>query len=84
MVLAAVRDGAPGAGTWFFLAFTLIMGLLQLVRPQLLWRMNRGLQRGYVKDVDATEPTRKGYAIQRVVGALFLAMFVYALVRLLV
>ncbi|MFJ2744204.1 DUF6199 family natural product biosynthesis protein [Streptomyces sp. NPDC087440] len=83
VTLAAAKDGPPTAMTWVIMAFLLVMGLVQVIRPQLLWRMNRGLQRGYVKDVDATEPTRKGYALQRVVGVIFLGvlgwMFVSAL-----
>lgn len=58
----------------------LAMGLLQVVRPQLLWGMNRRLQRGWVKDPDATEPTGKGYAMQRAVGVVFLVVAVWILV----
>jgi hypothetical protein len=56
------------------------VGLLQLLRPQLLWGMNRHLQRGWVKDPDATEPTRRGYATQRVVGVAFIGVAVWILV----
>ncbi|MFZ4184436.1 DUF6199 family natural product biosynthesis protein [Streptomyces pseudogriseolus] len=35
------------------------MGLVQVIRPQLLWRVNSRLQRGWVKDPDATEPTSR-------------------------
>ncbi|MEW2521483.1 DUF6199 family natural product biosynthesis protein [Actinacidiphila alni] len=41
------------------LCLTLAMGLVQVVRPQLLRQMNRRLRRGRVKDPDGTEPTRK-------------------------
>ncbi|MFD9595061.1 DUF6199 family natural product biosynthesis protein [Kitasatospora sp. NPDC059973] len=56
------------------------MGLLQVLRPQLLWGMNRRLQRGWVKDPDAGEPTPRGYLMQRVVGIAFLAIAVWMLV----
>ncbi|QKW25076.1 hypothetical protein HUT11_02270 [Streptomyces seoulensis] len=56
------------------------MGLVQVIRPQLLWRLNSRLQRGWVKNPEATEPTRKGYAVQRVSGVLFLAGVVWMLV----
>ncbi|MEU6854566.1 DUF6199 family natural product biosynthesis protein [Actinacidiphila alni] len=62
------------------LCLMLAMGLVQVVRPQLLWHMNRRLQRGWVKDPDGTEPTRKGYAVQRVTGVVFLAVAVWILV----
>ncbi|MYS95741.1 hypothetical protein GTY58_00005 [Streptomyces sp. SID5469] len=58
----------------------LIMGFIQVTRPQLLWKANRNLQRGWVKDPDATEPTSKGYAMQRVTGVLFLAIATWILV----
>lgn len=56
------------------------MGLVQIIRPQLLWAVNRRLQRGWVRDPDATEPTRRGYTRQRVVGVLFLVFAVWSLV----
>ncbi|WP_327292948.1 DUF6199 family natural product biosynthesis protein [Streptomyces sp. NBC_01198] len=58
----------------------LAVGLVQVVRPQLLWGMNRHLQRGWVKDPDATEPTRRGYAFQRAFGLVFLVVAVWILV----
>ncbi|MET7362070.1 DUF6199 family natural product biosynthesis protein [Streptomyces sp. NPDC005562] len=82
------QDGAPLAASGGnsavlipILVFVLAMGLVQVVRPQLLWRMNRNLQRGWVKDPDATEPTGKGYAVQRVSGVLVLAFAAWMLVR---
>ncbi|SCD39863.1 hypothetical protein GA0115240_10661, partial [Streptomyces sp. DvalAA-14] len=51
-----------------FLCVFLAVGLLQVVRPQLLWRFNRRLQTGWVRDPDGTEPTGRGYAAQRVTG----------------
>lgn len=63
------------------LVFVLAIALVQVVRPQLLWRMNRNLQRGWVKDPDATEPTGKGYAVERVVGVLVLALAAWMLVQ---
>jgi hypothetical protein len=80
----AVMQAASGGGSPVFipiLCALLIMGLVQVVRPQLLWKMNRNLQRGWVKDPDATEPTSKGYAMQRVTGLLFLAIATWMLVQ---
>lgn len=57
------------------------MGLVQVIRPQLLWKLNRNLQRGWGNDPDATEPTAKGYALQRVTGVLFLAVATWMLVQ---
>ncbi|MGW6316385.1 DUF6199 family natural product biosynthesis protein [Streptomyces sp. NPDC055099] len=64
-----------------FLCVFLLMGLVQVIRPQLLWRMNRNMQRGWVKDPDATEPTSKGYALARVSGVLVLAVATWMLVQ---
>ncbi|MGW2208271.1 DUF6199 family natural product biosynthesis protein [Streptomyces sp. NPDC001781] len=58
-----------------------VVGLIQVIRPQLLWRANRPLQRPFVKDYDATEPTRAGYAMARVVGGVFLIVAVWMLVQ---
>ncbi|MCX4661746.1 DUF6199 family natural product biosynthesis protein [Streptomyces uncialis] len=63
------------------LCLFLVMGLLQVLRPQLLWKLNRNFQRGWVKDPDATEPTGKGYAMQRATGAVFLAFVIWMLVQ---
>ncbi|MEU9917774.1 DUF6199 family natural product biosynthesis protein [Streptomyces sp. NPDC051001] len=62
------------------LCFFMVMGLIQVFRPQLLWKANRPLQRPFVKDYDATEPTKAGYTMSRVVGVLFLAMATWMLV----
>ncbi|RAJ31762.1 hypothetical protein K353_06113 [Kitasatospora sp. SolWspMP-SS2h] len=56
------------------------IGLLQVLRPQLLWGVNRRLQRGWVKDPDATEPTRRGYLMQRAVGVVVLVGAIWILV----
>ncbi|WP_219819121.1 DUF6199 family natural product biosynthesis protein, partial [Streptomyces sp. SM9] len=48
------------------LSLFVAMALVQVVRPQLLWRLNRPLQKPFVKDYDATEPTRAGYTMTRV------------------
>ncbi|MDT0386343.1 DUF6199 family natural product biosynthesis protein [Streptomyces sp. DSM 41921] len=81
MVQAASGDGGSSPALVPILCFFLVMGLVQVIRPQLLWRLNSRLQRGWVKNPEATEPTEKGYAMQRVVGVLFLAMAVWMLVR---
>ncbi|MFF1544398.1 DUF6199 family natural product biosynthesis protein [Streptomyces sp. NPDC058291] len=81
----AVMESASGGGGSAVLipvmCAMLIMGLVQVIRPQLLWKVNRNLQRGWVKDPDATEPTGKGYAMQRVTGVLFLAVATWMLVQ---
>ncbi|KOX25087.1 hypothetical protein ADL06_19350 [Streptomyces sp. NRRL F-6491] len=63
------------------LCLFLVVGLIQVIRPQLLWRLNAGLQKGWVKDPDATEPTGKGYAMQRITGVVFLAVATWMLIR---
>ncbi|MFI9769537.1 DUF6199 family natural product biosynthesis protein [Streptomyces sp. NPDC052415] len=71
-------------GGWVFvliLCFFLVMGLVQVVRPQLLWKANSRLQRGWVKNPEATEPTSKGYAMNRVVGVIFLGFVVWMLIQ---
>jgi hypothetical protein len=64
-----------------FLCFFLAVGLLQVVRPQLLWKLNSRMQKGWVKDPAGTEPTRRGYASQRVVGVIFLVAGTWMLVK---
>ncbi|MFD7699204.1 DUF6199 family natural product biosynthesis protein [Streptomyces caelestis] len=80
-VQASSEDGGAGPVLILFLCLFLIMGLVQVVRPQLLWRMNSRLQRGWVKNPEATEPTGKGYAMQRVTGVIFLAVATWMLVQ---
>ncbi len=81
MVQAASGDGGSSPALVPILCLFLVMGLVQVIRPQLLWRLNSRLQRGWVKNPEATEPTAKGYAMERVVGVLFLAVAVWMLVR---
>ncbi|MFF3646510.1 DUF6199 family natural product biosynthesis protein [Streptomyces sp. NPDC002564] len=57
-----------------------LMGLVQVIKPQLLWRMNRPLQRPFVRDYDATEPTKAGYTMTRVVGVVFLVAVAWMLI----
>ncbi|MFG2639211.1 DUF6199 family natural product biosynthesis protein [Streptomyces sp. NPDC048362] len=64
-----------------FLCLFLIMGLVQVSRPQLLWRLNSRMQRGWVKNPEGTEPTSKGYAMQRMTGVLFLAVATWMLIQ---
>ncbi|MBM7171690.1 hypothetical protein JQK87_25460 [Streptomyces sp. G44] len=63
-----------------FLCLFIVMAAVQVAKPQLLWRMNRPLQKPFVKDYDATEPNRAGYMIERVAGAAVLAGAVVMLV----
>ncbi|GAA5074919.1 DUF6199 family natural product biosynthesis protein [Streptomyces similanensis] len=79
-VRTASEGGTSGPVLIPILCLLLVMGLVQVIRPQLLWRLNSRLQRGWVKNPEATEPTRKGYAVQRVSGVLFLAGVVWMLV----
>lgn len=60
-----------------FLCALVILGLVQLLRPQTLWQINRPLQRPFVKDYDATEPSPAGYLMIRVTGAGFLVVAVW-------
>ncbi|AGI88739.1 DUF6199 family natural product biosynthesis protein [Streptomyces albidoflavus] len=62
------------------LSLFVAMALVQVVRPQLLWRLNRPLQKPFVKDYDATEPTRAGYTMTRVVGVVVLIAAVTMLI----
>lgn len=66
-----------------FLCLFIAVGLLQTVKPQLLWRMNRPLQAPFVKDYKATEPSPAGYVMMRVVGGLVLAAALMMLVFVL-
>ncbi|WP_433547010.1 DUF6199 family natural product biosynthesis protein [Streptomyces sp. CA-294286] len=78
-VVMAANDGSPPVVTWVIMTFLLAMGLTQTFRPQLLWRMNRSLQRPFVQNADASEPNRAGYALQRAIGVFFLGMWGYML-----
>lgn len=79
MTNASSEDGGGGPVFMAVLCFFLLMGLVQVVRPQLLWQLNSRLQRGWVGDPEATEPTRKGYMMYRVTGVLFLAFAAWML-----
>lgn len=81
MVIQAASDGGSSPVFIPFLCLFLAIGLVQIIRPQLLWKMNRNMQRGWVKDPDATEPTGKGYAMARVSGVLVLGFVIWQLVR---
>lgn len=81
IVQASSGDSGTSPALILFLCLFLIMGLVQVIRPQLLWRVNSRLQRGWVKDPDATEPTSKGYAMQRATGMLFLAATTWMLIQ---
>ncbi|MEV8465106.1 DUF6199 family natural product biosynthesis protein [Streptomyces griseosporeus] len=78
---ATSEGGGPNPALIAFLCLFLIMGLVQVIRPQLLWRVNSRMQRGWVKDPEGTEPTGKGYAMQRVTGVIFLAVATWMLVQ---
>ncbi|MFC8224965.1 DUF6199 family natural product biosynthesis protein [Streptomyces sp. NPDC057287] len=80
-MVQAASDSSGGPVLVLMLSLFLLMGLVQVIRPQLLWQLNRRLQRGWVKDPDAAEPTGKGYALQRVTGVIFLAVATWMMVR---
>ncbi|MFE9011146.1 DUF6199 family natural product biosynthesis protein [Streptomyces cyaneofuscatus] len=65
------------------LCLFVVMALIQVVRPQLLWKINRPLQKPFVKDYDATEPTDAGYMMSRAVGAVVLVASVTMLINTL-
>ncbi|MGA5318753.1 DUF6199 family natural product biosynthesis protein [Streptomyces pseudogriseolus] len=78
----AASDSDGGSPVFvLLLCFFLIMGAIQVVRPQLLWKANSRLQRGWVRNPEATEPTRKGYTMNRVVGVIFLGFVIWMLVQ---
>ncbi|MFI8203563.1 DUF6199 family natural product biosynthesis protein [Streptomyces sp. NPDC085937] len=80
-VMVEAASGGDGGSPVIvlLLCFFLIMGVVQVVRPQLLWKANSRLQRGWVRNPDATEPTSKGYAMNRVIGVIFLGLVLWML-----
>ncbi|MEU6060753.1 DUF6199 family natural product biosynthesis protein [Streptomyces sp. NPDC047097] len=76
-----LADAGGNGGTnpflYVLLALFLVMGIVQVARPQLLWRLNRPLQKPFVKDYDATEPNARGYAMNRAVGVVFVIAVVW-------
>lgn len=78
---AASDNGGGNPAVILLLCLFLIIGAVQVVRPQLLWKLNSRLQRGWVKNPEATEPTGKGYAMQRGTGVLFLAVATWILIQ---
>ncbi|MEU7649256.1 DUF6199 family natural product biosynthesis protein [Streptomyces huasconensis] len=72
-----------GLLTTVFLCLFIAAGLVQVVKPQLLWKMNRPLQEPFVKDYKATEPSPAGYVMMRVVGGLVLLAALTMLVLVL-
>ncbi|MFF8830905.1 DUF6199 family natural product biosynthesis protein [Streptomyces sp. NPDC015131] len=62
------------------LSIFIVMGLVQVFKPKLLWSINRPLQRPFVKDYDATEPSPAGYTMMRITGVIFLIVAVWMLV----
>jgi threonine/homoserine/homoserine lactone efflux protein len=69
-VMKAASDSDGGSPVFVLvLCFFLIMGVVQVVRPQLLWKANSRLQRGWVKDMN------------RVVGVIFLGFVTWMLVQ---
>ena len=81
IVRTAADSGDSSPVLIAFLCLFLIMGLVQVIRPQLIWRLNSRMQRGWVKNPEGTEPTGKGYAMQRVTGVLFLAVATWMLIQ---
>ncbi|MFJ8546048.1 DUF6199 family natural product biosynthesis protein [Streptomyces sp. NPDC093586] len=81
LVQASSGDGGTDPALIAILCLFLVMGLVRVVRPRLLWRLDSRMQRGWVKNPEATEPTGKGYALHRVTGVLFLAVATWMLVE---
>ncbi|CAL9641842.1 DUF6199 family natural product biosynthesis protein [Streptomyces sp. enrichment culture] len=81
MVQAASNGDGGSPVVVLLLCFFLIMGVVQVVRPQLLWKANSRLQQGWVRNPEATEPTGKGYAMNRMVGVIFLGFVIWMLVQ---
>lgn len=81
IVRVASDSGNSSPAFIVFMCLFLLLGLVQVIRPQLLWRMNSRMQRGWVKNPEGTEPTGKGYAMQRVTGVVFLAFATWMLVQ---
>ncbi|MFE1016705.1 DUF6199 family natural product biosynthesis protein [Streptomyces sp. NPDC058794] len=80
--MQAATDSDSGSPVFVLvLCFFLVMGAIQVVRPQLLWKANARLQKGWVKNPQATEPTSKGYAMNRAVGVVFLGLVIWLLVQ---
>ncbi|MFJ8195129.1 DUF6199 family natural product biosynthesis protein [Streptomyces sp. NPDC096094] len=80
--MQAATDSDGGSPVFVLvLCFFLVMGAIQVVRPQLLWKANARLQKGWVKNPQATEPTSKGYAMNRAVGVIFLGLVIWMLVQ---
>ncbi|MGV2916191.1 DUF6199 family natural product biosynthesis protein [Streptomyces alfalfae] len=77
---ATDRDGGSPLSV-LILCLLLVAGVVQVVRPQLLWKANARLQRGWVKNPEATEPTSKGYAMNRAVGVIFLGLALWMLIQ---
>lgn len=82
-VVGVLQERGALPMTIVILCLFVVMGLVQVIRPQLLWKMNRPLQAPFVKNYDATEPTSAGYAMTRAVGAVFLVIAVVMLVNAL-
>ncbi|MFD6417169.1 DUF6199 family natural product biosynthesis protein [Streptomyces sp. NPDC060194] len=65
------------------LCLFIVLALVQVVNPKLLWQANRPLQKPFVKDYDATEPSRAGYMMNRAVGVVVLVAAIFMLVTAL-
>ncbi|MFF8867983.1 DUF6199 family natural product biosynthesis protein [Streptomyces sp. NPDC015139] len=81
IVRVASGSGSSSPAFIVFMCLFLLLGLVQVIRPQLLWRMNSRMQRGWVKNPEGTEPTGKGYAMQRVTGVVFLVFATWMLMH---
>ncbi|MFC7994513.1 DUF6199 family natural product biosynthesis protein [Streptomyces rochei] len=81
-VVQAATDSDSGSPVLVLvLCLFLVMGAIQVVRPQLLWKANARLQKGWVKNPQATEPTSKGYAMNRAVGVVVLGLVIWMLIQ---
>ncbi|MFH8560881.1 DUF6199 family natural product biosynthesis protein [Streptomyces sp. NPDC017988] len=72
-----------GLLTIAFLCLFIAAGLVQTIKPQLLWKMNRPLQEPFVKDYKSTEPSPAGYVMMRVAGGIVLVVALTMLILVL-
>lgn len=87
MQLSAIVLARPGSGTgnnngdgtsnpwifWLVAAVILVAGVVTLVKPDLVWRMNRW----QYKDKNALEPSRAGLIAQRASGGLMVGFAIF-------
>ncbi|WP_168220598.1 DUF6199 family natural product biosynthesis protein [Streptomyces sp. RFCAC02] len=76
---AGPSGGAEQVGFFVVAGVIMVVALVQLIRPQLLWKANRP----FYRDPDANEPSRAGYVMMRVMAVGVLAMGAFIITRAL-